>query len=118
MEEEIAAILMATVRSIVLQASAEAILQRVHVLRNAIVFRMDWRELHCPLAVSNHILALLRREMHAERRRMMAIVCDLVFSSLVGHNAFFTHYINFGDGPVAFHEGVVPNGPVMEDGTS
>ena len=115
MEEEIAAILMATVRSIVLQASAEAILQRVHVLRNAIVFRMDWRELHCPLAVSNHILALLRREMHAERRRMMAIVCDLVFSSLVGHNAFFTHYINFGDGPDAFHGMVAPNGPVMED---
>ena len=115
MEEEIAAILMATVRSIVLQGSTEAILQRVHVLRNAIVLRMDWRELHCPLAVSNHILTQLRREMHGERRRMMAIVCDLVFSSLVGHNAFFTHYINFSDGPGAFYDRLAPHGPVEED---
>jgi len=114
MEEEIAAILMGTVRSIVFQGSAEAILQRVHVLRNSIVMRMEWRQLHCPIAVCNHILASLRREMHAERRRMMAVVCDLVFSSLLGHNDFFTHYVDFAEGPGALFDRVAPYGPATE----
>ncbi len=112
MEEEIATLLMGTVRSIVLQGSAEAILHRVHVLRNSIVMRMEWRQLHCPIAVSNHIRVMLRREMHDERRRMMAVVCNLVFSSLLGQNDFFTHYVNFSAGPMALYDRVAPYGPV------
>jgi hypothetical protein len=115
MEEEIAAILMTFVRSIVEQASAESILHRVHILRNAVVMRMDWQTLHCPIQVSNHILTLLRRELLGERRRMMAVVCDLVFASLIGHNAYFTHFINFSEGPSIAYWNMVPRGPVEED---
>ena len=111
MENEIATILMTFVRSIVEQSSAESILHRVHVLRNAIVLRMDWRDLHCPITVSNHLLNLLRRELLGERRRMMAVVCDLVFSTLIGHNAFFSHFVNFPEGPDAAYWNQVPRGP-------
>ena len=99
MEGEIAAILTTFVRSIVEQSTSDSILNRVLVLRNAIVLRMDWHVLHCPITVSNHILTLLRQEMTGERRRMMAVVCDLVFSTLLGHNAYFTNFINFSEGP-------------------
>ena len=99
MEDEIATILMTFIRSIVVQSSTESILHRVHVLRTAIVLRMDWHVLHCPFTVSNHILTQLRREPVGERRRMMAVVCDLVFSTLVRHNAYFTHFVNFSEGP-------------------
>jgi hypothetical protein len=116
MEEEIAGILMAFVRSIVEQASSEAILHRVHILRNAVVLRMDWQILHCPILVSNHLLTLLRRELLGERRRMMAVVCDLVFSSLIGQNAYFTHFINFSEGPGIAHWNTVPRGPVDDEG--
>ncbi len=115
MEEEIAAILMTFVRSIVEQASTESILHRVHILRNAVVMRMDWQTLHCPIRVSDHLLTLLRRELLGERRRMMAVVCDLVFASLIGHNAFFTHFINFSEGPGIAYGNTVPRGPVDED---
>jgi hypothetical protein len=116
MEEEVASILMSTVRSIVHQASAEAILQRVHVLRNSIVLRMDWNNVHCPLAVSNHLIALLRQEPHDERRQMMAVICDLVFSTLVGHNTYFTHYIHGGPhGAFMAYAGAVPYGPTHEE---
>ena len=126
MEDEIAAILMTCVRSIVDQSTtgggttnnntaAESILNRVLVLRNAIVLRMDWHVLHCPITVSNHILTLLRQEMIGDRRRMMAVVCDLVFSTLIGHNAYFTHFINFSEGPagVAFWR-LPPQGPIPD----
>ena len=116
MEEEVASILMSTVRSIVHQASAEAILQRVHVLRNSIVLRMDWNNVHCPLAVSNHLIDLLRQEPHDERRQMMAVICDLVFSTLVGHNTYFTHYIHGGPhGAFMAYAGAVPYGPTHEE---
>ena len=118
MEEEIAAILMTFVRSIVEQASAESILHRVHILRNAIVMRMDWQTLHCPIQVCNYMLSLLRRELLGERRRMMAVVCDLVFSTIIGHNAFFTHFINFTDGPGAAYWNMVPRGPADDDGAA
>ena len=104
MEEEIAAILVSFVRSISVESSVHSVLNRVHVLRNAIVLRMDWRNVHCPVAVSNHILALLCREDVRERRRRMAVVCDLVFASLIGHDSFFTHF-------VALSEEEAPHGP-------
>ncbi len=115
MEEEIAAILMTFVRSIADQSSAESILHRVHVLRNAIVLRMDWHILHCPYSVCNGILTLLRREPPGERRRVMAVVCDLVFSTLIGHNAYFTHFLNFSEGPDSAYWRIVPAGPREDD---
>jgi len=115
MEEEIASILVTSVRSIVEQSSSELILHRVHVLKNAIVFRMDWHSLHCPIAVSQHILTLLRRELAGERRRLMAVVCDLVFASLIGHNTYFTHFVNYSEGPCATFWKLAPQGPVPED---
>lgn len=116
MEEEIAAILMTFVRSIVDRSSStEAVLHRVHVLRNAIVFRMDWQVVHCPIHVCNHLLTLLRQEQQGERRRLMAVVCDLVFSTLIGHNAYFTHFINFGEGPDPAYWRLVPRGPMEDD---
>jgi hypothetical protein len=42
------------------------------------------------------------QENQLEQRRMMAVVCDLVFSSIIGHDAFFTHFISI-EGP--------PHGP-------
>jgi hypothetical protein len=112
MEEEIANIFMASVRSIVDQGSARAILQRVLVLRNAIVLRMDWNNVHCPMIVSNHLLSLIRREFCVERRRMMATVCDLVFSTLIGQNSFFTLYFEFSEGPAVVYTEALPGGPV------
>ena len=96
MEDEIAAILLTVVRSISAEQSAHSALNRIHVLRNVIVFRMDWRNVHCPIAVSNHILTLLCRENVRECRCRMAVVCDLVFSSLIGHDSFFTHFVALG----------------------
>ena len=115
MEEEIAALFMTSVRSIVNQATSESILHRVHVFRNAIVLRMDWRDVHCPISVSNHLLTHLRLEALGERRRMMAVVCDLVFGSLIGHNAFFTHFINFSEGPSETYWRMAPQGPEVEE---
>jgi hypothetical protein len=118
MEEEIAAILMTFVRSIVDQSSAESILHRVHVLRNAIVLRMDWHVVHCPIHVCNHILTLLRREQLGERRRLMSVVCDLVFSTLIGHNAYFTHFVNFSEGPDPAFWRFIPRGPMDDEGAA
>ena len=116
MEEEIARILMTFVRSIVDQSSAESVLHRVHVLRNAIVMRMDWHTVHCPLQMCNCILTLLRVEAVGERRRLMAVVCDLVFTALVGHNAYFSHFINFSEGPGVSCLSGAPRGPSAEEG--
>ena len=106
MEDEIAAILVNFVRSISAGTSTSTVLNRIFVLRNAIVLRMDWRTVHCPHAVANHILVHLARENVAERRRLMAIVCDLVFSSLIGHDSFFTN--NIGASEMA-----APHGPIF-----
>jgi hypothetical protein len=105
MEKEIAAIFVAFVRSIADEPSVISVLNRVHVLRNALVLRMDWRLVHCPAAVSSHILHLLRREGVEQRRRRMAVVCDLAFSSLTENDAFFTHFVAIG-------EEVAPGGPL------
>jgi hypothetical protein len=102
MEEEIADVFITVVRSIAQRSTVGSILNRVHVLRNAIILRMDWRNSHCPIAVANHMLTLLMQENQLEQRRMMAVVCDLVFSSIIGHDAFFTHFISI-EGP--------PHGP-------
>ena len=117
MDEEIATILMTFVRSIVDQSSNETMLYRVHVLRNAIIFRMDWHVLHSPVLVCNHILTLLRNEPPTERRRIMAVVCDLVFSTLIGHNAYFTHFVNHSEGPGASYWQIVPQGPGTDEET-
>ncbi len=93
MEDEIAAIFVNFVRSISTGTSVATVLNRTHVFRNSIVLRMAWREVHCPLAVANHMLTQLLQEHVPERRRLMAVVCDLVFSSLIGHDAFFTHFV-------------------------
>jgi hypothetical protein len=93
MEDEIAAIFVNFVRSISAGTSVTTVLNRIHVLRNSIVLHMDWREIHCPLAVANHMLIHLGRENMPERKRLMAVVCDLVFSSLIGHDSFFTHFV-------------------------
>lgn len=103
MEEEIAMVLITVVRSIAQRSSVSSILNRVHVLRNAIVLRMDWRNGHCPIAVANHMLTLLTQENQLEQKRTMAVVCDLVFSSVIGHDAFFTHFISIEESP--------PHGP-------
>jgi hypothetical protein len=113
MEEELANIFMASIRSIVDQGSARAILKRVLVLRNAIVLRMDWSNVHCPRLVSTHLLSLIRTEFCAEKRLMMAGVCDLVFSTVNGQNSFFTNYFEFSELPLSFTEAVgMPHGPI------
>jgi hypothetical protein len=112
MEEEIANILMMSIRSIVDQGSARTILKRVLVLRNAIVLRMDWSNVHCPQLVSNHLLSLIRTEFCAEKRFMMAGVCDLVFSTVNGQNSFFTNYFEFSEVPQGFTNAVMPYGPI------
>jgi hypothetical protein len=119
MEQEIAAILMTIVRSIVDQSSSssapESILHRVHLLRNAIVLRMDWHVVHSPIHVCNHILSLLRGEQMGERRRLMSVVCDLVFSTLIGHNAHFTYFVNLGEDPDPAFWRYIPRGPMDDD---
>jgi hypothetical protein len=113
MEEEIANILMTSIRSIVDQGSARAILKRVLVLRNAFVLRMDWSNVHSPQLVSTHLLSLIRTEFCAEKRLMMAGVCDLVFSTVTGQNSFFTNYFEFSELPQSFTYAVgMPCGPI------
>jgi hypothetical protein len=104
MEKEIASILVSFARSIADDPSASSVLNRVHVVRNTIVLRMDWRVVHCPAVVSNHILHLLHIEEAEQRRRRMAVVCDLAFSSLTGNESFFTH-------SVSISEDTAPEGP-------
>jgi hypothetical protein len=91
MEDEIAAVFVNFVRSIAVDVSANTVLSRVHFLRNMVVLRMDWRNAHCPAALANHILVRLNRE--GGSRWMMAIVCDLVFAPLIGHETYFTEFI-------------------------
>ena len=88
MEAEIASIFMAFIRSIVVQSSAATILQRAHVFRNTIVLRMDWHNVHCPVALCNHLRVLLSREI--DTGCTMAIACDFIFSSLINQDTFFT----------------------------
>ncbi len=88
MEDEIAEIFVNFARSVVVGTNP---LNRIHVMRNAIVFRMDWRTLHCPFTVANRVVMLLNRE--GACRQSMAVVFDLVFSSLIGNDSFFTQSV-------------------------